>query len=496
MNFIKRLLKGFSAFIRNLFIKEKKKYISARTYDNINFNFKNLQLYSEIGIYKTIISLFFIVIFLCVVIYFLVLDFKMNVYNNKELVETKPLELTISSPIDIDLPQDYKEVIYKIKRGDTLSGILTNIVKISQSDANACINELKTIYNIKNLRIGQKLFIKYRDSVKLSNDVVSKNIELKELRIIDDNLLEKITVSGNSSGVFFANKEKIVLSKTYNKYVVDISNSVYVDAVSAGVPVEIVLRLINYYSFDVDFQRDIRKGDWLEVVFEAFYTDNGKKVRNGEIIYSNLHVNSRDNKLYKFNDGNNNYGYFNENGISTQKSLLRTPINGARISSGYNNGRKHPVLGYTTAHKGIDFAAPIGTPFYAAGNGTVKKIIIGCKNGDRYCGGGFGNYISIQHSNSYITEYAHISRIESGLRVGSKVKQGDVIAYVGTTGLSTGPHLHYGVIFNGERINPAKIKSIPLKKLSGKSLLEFVDTKDTINSLRATAINQNLMEVN
>lgn len=497
MNFFKKIKNTINSLclsIRCLFIKEKKKYISSRTFDNINFNFKNLQVYSEIGIYKTLFSLFFIVIFLLIIIYFAYIDFKLNVDKNKKIVEIKPLELVINNPIVADLPQDYKDIVYKIKSGDSLSNILTNIVKIDSSDVYLSINELKKVYNINNLKIGQKLFIKYKNIVNNIDNIVKSKVELEELKIIDDNSLKKIIVSKHNDGNFVATKEDVALAQTYNKYIVNISNSVYVDSVEAGVPTEIVLNLINYYSFDVDFQRDIRKGDWLEVVFETFYTENGKKVKNGDIIYANLHTNSRDNGIYRFNDEKSNNKYFNKSGISTQKSLLKTPIDGARISSGYSNSRKHPVLGYTRAHKGVDFAAPVGTPFYAAGNGKVVKVVNGCKNGDRYCGGGFGNYIAVKHNNNYTTEYAHISRMARNIKVGASVQQGDIIAYVGTTGLSSGPHLHYGVIFNGKRINPASIKNTPLKRLSGKELLSFVDTRDRINLLRSTAVNQNMLD--
>lgn len=496
MNFLKKIKQTINSIFlsfRQFFIREKKPYITARTFDNINFSFKNIQVYSEISIYKTIISLFFILIFLIITIYFVYRDFKINVAKNKELIKIEPIKIVIKNPIETDLPQDYKELTYKIRKNDNLIKILTNTIKIKSSDVYDCINKLSGVFDIKTLKPNQKIFIKYKDSIKVNSNSIENELELNELKIINDDSLEEIIISKNINNTFDVKKEKIKLTQAYNKYIIKIFNSVYTDAIRAGIPTEIISNIINYYSFDVDFQRDIKKGDWLEVVFEALYTENGRKIKNGDIIYANLHVNSKDNKIYRF-DNNENKGYFNENGISTQKSLLKTPINGARISSGYTNRRKHPVLGYTTAHRGIDFAAPTGTPFYAAGNGTVKKIITGCKDGDRRCGGGFGNYISIKHNNNYTTEYAHISKIASNIKVGSKVKQGDIIAYVGNTGISTGSHLHYGIIFNGERINPAKIRSMPLKRLSGKALLNFIETRNRINSLKSTTLNQSMLE--
>lgn len=484
---IKKTISNIILSIRNVFIKEKRPYISYKTVDNINFSFKNMSIYSDIGIYKTIVSLFFIVIFLTIFAFFTYMDFTKNIKRNKELVKKEPLELVVKNPLNIDLPNYYKDLVYKIRRGDNLINILINVVGVPSNEAYDCVNSLKTVYDTNSLKIGQKLFIKYRDGVALEEKVL-QNIELEELKIIDDNSLKEITVSRNNDGGFAVIREDVNLAQTYNKYIVNINNSVYYDTVNAGVPADVVATLINYYSFDIDFQRDIRKGDWLEVVFEAFYTNNGKKVKNGNIMYANLHTNKDDHKIYRFNNN-----YYNENGVSTQKSLLKTPINGARISSGFTTRRKHPVLGYTRAHKGIDFAAPIGTPFYAAGNGVITKVVTGCRVGDKYCGGGFGNYISIKHNNTYTTEYGHISRIANGVRVGKKVRQGDVIAYVGNTGLSTGPHLHYGVIYKGDRINPSRLRSTPLKRLSGRELLDFTETRDKINSMRINAVNQNIL---
>ncbi|MDR2078018.1 MAG: M23 family metallopeptidase, partial [Rickettsiales bacterium] len=162
-------------------------------------------------------------------------------------------------------------------------------------------------------------------------------------------------------------------------------------------------------------------------------------------------------------------------------------VDGARITSHYGS-RRHPVLGYTRAHRGIDFAVPTGTPFYAAGNGVVKKVISGCRAGDRRCGNGYGNYLLIQHNNSYSSEYAHLLRVARNIRVGQHVRQGEVIGFVGNTGLTTGPHLHYGIIYNNERINPAKVKSVAYSKLSGDDLTRFLREKNKIDNFRLSAL--------
>jgi murein DD-endopeptidase MepM/ murein hydrolase activator NlpD len=489
---IKKGVKRLLLAVRSIFINEKNKNVSQTVYESINLNFKNLSPYSELSVYKTVFLLSFITIFLVVIFYFTYIDFKYNITRNEIIKRMEPVEIIVDNPINSPLSENYKSIVYVVKSKDTLSNILTDKIKISQSEAYNCINELKKAYNISNLKVGQKINIKYEEEMVSDKSNVHNNIVLNELKISDEGNLREIFVFRDKNGVYTSKVNKLELSTSYDRYIIKITNSMYVDAIQAGVPAEIVMNLINYYSFDIDFQRDIKKNDWFEVVFEASYNETGKNVKNGNIIYANLHANNSDHKIYRF-EHNGVDSYFDENGLSTQKSLLKTPIDGARISSGYSKSRKHPVLGYTRAHEGVDFAAPVGTPFYAAGSGTVEKVTVGCKNGDKQCGGGFGNYILIKHNASFSTEYAHISRIATNIRTGTKVKQGQTIAYVGTTGLSTGPHLHYGVIYKGSRINPSTIKSIPLTKLSGKNLLDFLEEKEKINMLRSSATNQNVV---
>lgn len=477
--------------IREIFISEKQKFISVKTLDNLNLNFKNLSPYSEVNIYKTISSLVFISIFVLIIGYFTFLDIKYNLIKNNALVENKPALIIIENPLSLVSENDYEEVEYLIKKNDTVLSILIDKINLNKEDAYNCIKALQQVYNLKNLKVGQKIYFKFKTSLNFKeNKRIEGQTFLTEMRLSDDNTLQKITVK-NINNTFKAENEKMKLNIFYNKYYVYIKNSLYLDCVNAGIPYEIIKTLISYYSFDIDFQRDLRSGDTLEIVFEAHYTDNGKKIKNGNIVFSNLYTNKKNYNFYRFIKNNIFVGYFDTNGLSSQKSLLKTPIDGARISSGFNLKRKHPVLGYTREHKGVDFAAPIGTPFYAAGSGTIVKVINNCKNGNRRCGGGYGNYIQIKHNDSYITEYAHASKINSDLREGIKISQGNVIGYVGETGITTGPHLHYGIIYKGERINPNNIKTLPAIRLKGEQLMSFFEEKDRINILRKTAINQN-----
>lgn len=446
--------------------------------------------YVDLDSYKLTFLLFLTALASFFILYYTYMDYKYNIYNNiTELKSVEPLNIVIDNPIGLDIPNDYESKSYIFKEGDNILNVLISEINVSKNEAYNCITSLGKFYNFKNIKSGQEIFVKYKNNIDVNNNNVTKTVIPIELKIFDDIKLEEYTVIREDNGKYSIYKNKISLTPYYNRYIVNISSNLYTDAIKAGIPVEVITNMINHYSFDIDFQRDIKHHDWFEIVYESLYAENGKVAKNGDIIYANLHVNGDDHKIYKFKY-NNIYEYFDENGLSTKKSLLKTPIDGARITSGFGNRRKHPVLGYTKAHKGIDFAAPVGTPFYASGNGTVKKIITGCVVGDQSCGKGYGNYILIQHNSSYSTEYAHLSSINRNIKVGSRVKQGQIIGFVGNTGLSTGPHLHYGIIHKNERINPNRVRSISSTKLAGNNLLKFIDEKNKIDQLRSSAINQ------
>jgi murein DD-endopeptidase MepM/ murein hydrolase activator NlpD len=242
-----------------------------------------------------------------------------------------------------------------------------------------------------------------------------------------------------------------------------------------------MLNMINLYSFDVDFQRDIRGGDKFEVLFESFYDEKGNRVKDGDVLFASLNLEKKRTLDMYLNKSSGKNEYFDAKGNSVRKSLLKTPINGARISSGFG-ARRHPILGYTKMHKGIDFAAPMGTPIFAAGSGTITHY------GLR---GGYGNFVQIRHNAEYSTGYGHASRFVKKLRLGSKIKQGETIAYVGSTGRSTGPHLHYEIIFKGKPVNPANVKSTSGLRLAGKDLKRFLESKVQIDSYLQNIPNQN-----
>ena len=255
-----------------------------------------------------------------------------------------------------------------------------------------------------------------------------------------------------------------------------ISSTLYSAAIKTGMPVDVLIEMIRAYSYDVDFQRDIQQGDKFEAIYEKKVDENGNYVRGGAILYASLTVSSRTLTIYRYKTTDGEVDLFNEKGHSVHKTLMITPIDGARLSSGYGM-RRHPIKGYSRMHKGLDFAAPTGTPIMAAGDGVVEYA--GRKSG-------YGNYIRLRHANEYQTVFGHMSKFASGIRKGVRVKQGQVIGYVGSTGLSTGPHLHYEVLHRGKNVNPAMIKTTPGRTLEGEEMERFLKVKGGLETLYAS----------
>lgn len=393
--------------------------------------------------------------------------------------EVKPIKIVIPHPSELSDPNNYRVTEHKVKRGENIATILSDMGADNQQIYDI-LQALKKHYNIRSMQVGEKLYIKYIYKVKDTKLGIKKKIIIDEFKI-RPSLETEVVVIRKTDGKYKAEKRQRALTKHIMKYKGIINTSLFVDTINNGVPANVVAEMISLYSFDVDFQRDIRKGNEYEVVFEEYYSTDGQKIKEGNILFLALRLENRDVEMYNFKRNNGTFMYFAENGKGARKSLMRTPINGARISSSYGR-RRHPVLGYNKLHKGIDFAAPTGTPFFAAGDGTITI---------RRRWGSWGNYIRIKHNKDYSTEYAHSSRFRRGYKVGSRVKQGDVIAYVGNTGRSTGPHLHYGVIYKGKRINPRKVKTVSNIRLKGKELQRFNNLVQKVNSYRLNTPNQN-----
>ena len=465
--------------IKNFFINKlskisvKSNRIEISNFDNSDFRDEKFKK----NILFTVLFLSLTFIFTFSYIYF---NKSLNIDSDSSNIP--PLKIIIPYPnssINID---DYDILKYQIKPGDNLINILTTNIGVSNSDAQNVINALNKVYSVSNIKAGQVLEIKYRILINQNETgSIDEKVVIQELTTQANEKDTEITVTSRDDNKYEAKKTKIVLTKNYLKYKVRIDDNLFVDGVKAGIPQAIMLDFIKYFSFDIDFQRDLRKGDTFEVLFEEYFNDEGKRIRDGDILYASLNNQNKEYEMYRF-DLNGTTSYYNSNGQSVQKSLLKTPINGARISSGYGM-RRHPILGYSKMHAGKDFAAPTGTPIFAAGTGTIEIAKFWST---------WGNYIKIKHRSGYETEYAHANRIAKGIYPGIKVKQGQVIAYVGTTGRSTGPHLHFGLLFNGRRINPDSVKSLPTLKLIGRDLIAFRNEVDKINLYRRNIPNQNL----
>ena len=378
---------------------------------------------------------------------------KKNKDNEKNLNEiTKSSEFSNFSNFLISkINSPYKEINYIIKNNDSIEKILKNF-KVRGEDIKNISIKLKQ-KKLVNIYTGRKLNLIIKKLADGSNTIVNLVYPLNNTTSIE------IRKSQNN---FVINENILQLYKREVVIKNIIKNNLYSSAVNAGIEPNIIIEFARIFGFEVDFQRDIRKGDWFEILYERFEDDNNKVRDTGKIIYASMFVNGNEINLYNFKY-NNIEDYYNISGKSITKSLMKTPINGARLSSSFGM-RKHPILGYNKMHRGTDFAAPSGTPIMASGSGTVTRA--------RWCGGG-GNCVKIKHNSTYETIYAHMKAFAKGIREGRKVKQGQIIGYVGSTGLSTGPHLHYEVIVNGKKVNSQKLKLPSGKILKGEERKQF-----------------------
>ena len=380
-----------------------------------------------------------------------------NIYLKKTIKEiTKNLE-----------PR-YKTDYYISKSGDTYESIVNNL-DIIKKEKKILLSYILQEKSLKILNINQKFIFKYDN---LSEKLIEFKIETDKKNEI---LFSRTDESNFKTQKIQKNfKKKLVYRETI------IKNSLYNSAINLGIKPNVIIEFARLYGFQVDFQRDVWKDDSFQIIYEEFVNEKNKVVDTGEIIFASLNLQNTDLQLYKYEYEKNKVDYFDENGKSIRKTLMKTPINGARLSSSFGK-RKHPILGYTKMHTGTDFAAPTGTPIMASGDGKVTKA--------GWCGGG-GNCVKIKHNSTYQTVYAHMSKFGRGIKRGARVKQGQIIGYVGSTGLSTGPHLHYEVIENGRKINSQKLKLPSGKVLKGNERKKFEVSKIKIDVLKSNLISK------
>ncbi len=400
-------------------------------------------------------------------------------FDNEGEREVSPIKINISGSKNLNLEED-RVAEYEVKSGDTLMKVLLNL-DVAEADVVKILEAVKKVFNPRYIVSGNHVTVKYKTKIELdqTQSNVKRKVTVNELVIIPS-FEQNIVVSRSPDGEFKARDVKVELSKHIVRYSGTIKRGLFVDGVEAGVSPTSMMNMINLLGYDVDFQRDIHSGDKFEMIVENYYSKEGKKLKDGNVLFSSLQLSNRSINLYMHEMKGGAIEYFDEKGSSIKKSLLRTPINGARVSSGFGM-RRHPILGYSRMHKGTDFAAPSGTPILAAGDGII--VHYGRK-------GAYGNYVRIKHNDKYSTAYGHASKFNNKLRLGSKVKQGQIVAYVGTTGRSTGPHLHFEVLINDEQVNPAKIKATSGINLSGKELERFKDSKRRVEEFRKNIPNQ------
>ena len=328
---------------------------------------------------------------------------------------------------------------HEIQKGENIQKILKTY-KIKNNEIQSIIEQYKEFGNPNKLLAGNKVEIVIKKKIdETKNTIVKFAVPISKSTSIE--------IVKNDDNKIVAKK---IITKLYKKKILAdniIKKNLYSSAVNANINPETIIEFARIFGFEIDFQRDIRKNDYFKIMYENYYDEYGEFVKSGSILFAHMSVNNREITLYKFGD-DKNYGYFDINGKSVEKALMKTPINGARLSSSFGM-RKHPILGFTKMHQGTDFAAPEGTPIMASGTGTVVLA--------KWCGGG-GNCVKIKHNSTYETIYAHMKSFARGIKAGKKVKQGEIIGYVGSTGMSTGPHLHYEVVVNGKKVNSQKLK--------------------------------------
>jgi len=372
---------------------------------------------------------------------------------------------TLNHFID-NLEPRFNKVSHNISAGETFDTILKKY--------NVNKDEIKTIKETLSKKVNLN---KLNTTQKIRFILDQSNNEIKEFTFQISNT-EKIFLIKNTETNKF--NQKLLLTKLKKDIIYKenkILQSLYKSAVDRKIPIGVIVEFARVYGFQVDFQRDIRKNDSFQIMYEAFIDDNGKIIETGNILFANLKLSGQNNSFYYF-DKKGSEGHYDKNGKSVKKALMKTPINGARLSSPFGM-RKHPIDGFTKMHKGTDFAAPMGTPIMASGDGVVKKA--------SWCGGG-GNCVVIKHNSTYQTIYAHMSKFASGIRSGARVKQGQIIGYVGSTGKSTGPHLHYEVVVNGKKINSQTLKLPSGKILKGDDRKIFETSKIKLDVLKSEKI--------
>lgn len=366
---------------------------------------------------------------------------------------------------DEALPPEPEVRQVEVERGDTLTEILID-AGVAVEEAQAAVSTLSSVFEPSDLRAGQTVTLTFAPASAALQSVAFKPSVERDVAVVR-----------SEDGTFAAEENVKALTPKDARASGVIAGSLYLSAKAAGVPEGVIVDLIRIYSYDVDFQREVRSGDTFDLLYTTYVDETGEVIKGGPIAFAELTLRGEHKPLYRFTTSDDQTtDYFTPKGWSGKRLLMRTPVDGARLTSGFG-ARRHPILGYTKMHKGVDFGAPTGTPVMAAGHGTIEKA-------EWY--GGYGRYIRVKHANGYATAYAHLSRIGRGIRPGARVRQGQVIGYVGSTGRSTGPHLHYEVMVSKKQINPMGVKLPTGRNLAGRDLAAFKAEMARVTQVLAT----------
>ena len=414
------------------------------------------------------VKFYFITITLLITLTFVVMSqftYKKNKIN-QNLSEFKSETKNIHTILTQKFTNHYKKENFQIQKGQSLNTLLSNS-GISDKEIFNLTKLLSTFINLKKINTNQIFQVL----------VNKKTSELKRLTVNINNITSLHIFKKENKLV--ANKiEKVLYKKTSLSEGI-IKSSLFRAAQKDNIEPEVIIEFARVFGFEIDFQRDIRKNDIFQIVYEKYVDDDGEVQKSGDIIYAYMNNKGREISLYRFVDRKGIVGYYQTNGKSIEKALMKTPINGARLSSTFGM-RKHPILGYNKMHRGTDFAAPKGTPIMASGAGTIEVA--------RW-NGAYGKYIRIKHNSKYKTAYAHLNGYARGIRIGTKVRQGQIIGYVGSTGRSTGPHLHYEVLVNGKRKNSQRLKLPSGRTLRGEDREKFEISRIKVDVMRSNLIN-------
>lgn len=354
-------------------------------------------------------------------------------------------------------PENLYEQKLTVRSGDTLIALLQS-QNVATEDAHVAVKALKDVWDPKNLKLDQEIYV---IKSSLSETTTEEADAIEGIYFRPDPETDVLVYREDDS--FTAEKLGRTLQKTFAYGGSVIDSSLFEAGDDAGVPMGVMIKMIRAFSYDVDFQRDLKNGDKFEIVYEKYIDDKGDAARTGNILYASLLLSGKERRIYGYENQEGEQAFYDRFGMSIKKALLKTPVDNIRMSSGFGM-RFHPILGYSKMHKGVDFAASIGTPIHAAGNGIIAEV------GPN---GAYGNYVKIRHNSEFATAYAHLNAFRKGIKEGVRVKQGEVIGYVGTTGRSTGPHLHYEVLVKGEQVNPSSLKLPTAEQLVGKELVAF-----------------------